>query len=80
MSMAALLGCKFDVDSGAVLTPLGGGPITHSLIRPAHLAPYHDISYRSCALWPVPEGATLCERCARYNNHIDLGDVRVPLW
>ena len=24
--------------------------------------------------------ATLCERCARSNNHINLGDVRVPLW
>ena len=62
---------------GAILTPLGGGSIAHSLIRPAHLAPCHDISYRSCALC---RGRTLCERCARYNNHIDLGDVRVPLW
>jgi hypothetical protein len=29
----------------AVPTPLGGGAIAHSLIRPAHLAPCHDIRY-----------------------------------
>ena len=28
-----------------VLTPPGGGTITHSPIRPAHLAPCHDIRY-----------------------------------
>ena len=33
---------------GAVLTPLGGGTIAHSLIRPAHLAPCHDIRYSRC--------------------------------
>ena len=32
----------------AFLTPLGGGTITHSLIRPAHLAPCHDIRYSRC--------------------------------
>ena len=32
----------------AVLTPLGGGTIAHSLIRPAHLAPCHDIRYSRC--------------------------------
>ena len=29
----------------AVPTPLGGGTIAHSPIRPAHLAPCHDIRY-----------------------------------
>jgi hypothetical protein len=33
---------------GAALTPLGGGTIAHSLIRPAHLAPCHDIRYSRC--------------------------------
>ena len=32
----------------AVLTPLGGGTIAHSLIRPAQLAPCHDIRYSWC--------------------------------
>ena len=32
----------------AVPTPPGGGTITHSLIRPAHLAPCHDIRYSRC--------------------------------
>ena len=32
----------------AVPTPLGGGTIAHSLIRPAHLAPCHDIRYSRC--------------------------------
>ena len=30
----------------AVPTPLGGGMIAHSLIRPAHLTPCHDIRWR----------------------------------
>ena len=32
----------------AVPTPPGGGTITHSLIRPAHLAPCHAIRYSRC--------------------------------
>ena len=31
----------------AAPTPLGGGAIAHSLIRPAHLAPCHDIRLRT---------------------------------
>jgi hypothetical protein len=34
---------------GAVPAPLGGGEIAHSLIRPAHMAPRHDIRYYRCA-------------------------------
>ena len=41
---------------GAVPTPLGGGAIAHSLIRPAHLAPCHDIRYSRCL--PEPSGAS----------------------
>ena len=33
----------------AAPTPLGGSTIAHSLIRPAHLAPCHDIRYYRCA-------------------------------
>ena len=40
----------------AVLAPLGGETITHSLIRPAHLAPCHDIRYSQC----LPEPAVWC--------------------
>ena len=32
----------------AAPTPLGGGSIAHSLIRPAQLAPCHDIRYSRC--------------------------------
>ena len=32
----------------AVPTPHGGGTIDHSLIRPAQLAPCHDIRYSRC--------------------------------
>ena len=38
---------------GAVPTPLGGGSIAHSLIRPAHLAPCYDIRYSWCLPEPV---------------------------
>ena len=38
----------------AVLAPLGGETIAHSLIRPAHLAPCHDIRYSQCL--PEPAG------------------------
>ena len=38
---------------GAVPTPLGGGAIAHSLIRPAHLAPCYDIRYSRCLPEPV---------------------------
>ena len=34
----------------AVPTPHGGGTIDHSLIRPAQLAPCHDIRYSRCLL------------------------------
>ena len=33
----------------AAPTQLGGSTIAHSLIRPAHLAPCHDIRYYRCA-------------------------------
>ena len=36
----------------AFLTPLGGGTITRSLIRTAHLAPCHDIRYSRCQTEP----------------------------
>ena len=35
-------------------TPLGGGTIAYSLIRPAQLAPCHDIRYSWCL--PEPSG------------------------
>ena len=41
---------------GAVSAPLGGGTIARSLIRPAHLAPCHDIRYSRCL--PEPAGAS----------------------
>ena len=40
----------------AAPTPLGGGSIAHSLIRPAQRAPYHDIRYSRCL--PGPSGAS----------------------
>jgi hypothetical protein len=40
----------------AFLTLLSGGTITHSLIRPAHMAPYHDIRYLLVPSWE-PSGA-----------------------
>ena len=47
---------------GAVLTPLGGGAIAHSLIRPAHLALCHDIRYSRCL--PEPSGAVQSENAS----------------
>ena len=45
---AGVVGWPVFEHRGAVLTPLGGGTIAHSLIRPAHLAPCHDIRYSRC--------------------------------
>ena len=38
----------------AAPTPLGGGPIAHSLIRPAQLAPYHGIRYLTGVSGSIP--------------------------
>ena len=46
----------------AVLTPPGGGTIAHSLIRPAHLAPCHNIRYSRC----LPEPSSAC--CVQPEN------------